>query len=156
MQSKFVSVLAMLGIASSGAAFAGDISREANAEYLAANAMKPGVMVTESGLQYRVIESGPGNGHTPSPDDMVRVFYTGKLVDGYVFERVKTGETKVLPAGQVIAGWKEALSMMKEGDHWELVIPSNLAYGKNRTEAVPSNQVLTFDMKLIEVIPPKR
>jgi FKBP-type peptidyl-prolyl cis-trans isomerase FklB len=154
MQSKFVIVLAALGIAFSGAALAGDISREANAEYLAANAKKPGVVVTKSGLQYRVIESG--DGETPTPSDSVRVIYTGKLVDGYVFERVKTGETKVLPAGQVIAGWKEALSMMKEGDHWELVIPSDLAYGKNRTEAVPSNQVLTFDMRLVEVIPPKR
>jgi FKBP-type peptidyl-prolyl cis-trans isomerase FklB len=156
MQIKFAALIAAMGIASSGLAMAGDISRQANAEYLEANAKKPGVIVTPSGLQYRIIESGPADGETPTPNDMVRVFYTGKLVDGYVFERVKNGETKTLPAGQVIAGWKEALSMMKEGDHWELVIPSQLAYGPNRTEAVPSNQVLTFDMKLIEVVPPKR
>ena len=154
MQTKFVCLFAALGIAASGPVMAGDISRQANAEYLEANAKKPGVVTTKTGLQYRVIESGSGD--TPTENDSVRVFYTGKLVDGYVFERVRTGETKVLPAGAVIPGWKEALAMMKEGDHWELVIPSELAYGRTRTEAVPSNQVLTFDMKLIEVIPPKR
>ena len=154
MQSKYVILVAALSIASSATAWAGDISRQANAEYLEANAKKPGVVTTKSGLQYRIIESG--SGETPTENDSVRVFYTGKLVDGYVFERVRDGETKILPAGGVIPGWKEALAMMKEGDHWELVIPSELAYGRTRTEAVPSNQVLTFDMKLIEVIPPKR
>jgi FKBP-type peptidyl-prolyl cis-trans isomerase len=154
MQSKFVILVAALSIASSATAWAGDISRQANAEYLEANAKKPGVVITKSGLQYRVIDSG--SGETPTENDSVRVFYTGKLVDGYVFERVRDGETKILPAGGVIPGWKEALAMMKEGDHWELVIPSELAYGRNRTDAVPSNQVLTFDLQLIEVIPPKR
>ena len=154
MQSKFGILFAALVVASSSAALAGDISRQANAEYLAANAKKPGVIITPSGLQYRIIESG--SGETPTENDSVRVFYTGMLVDGYVFERVRNGETKVLPAGGVIPGWKEALAMMKEGDHWELVIPSELAYGRNRTDAVPSNQVLTFDLKLIEVVPPRR
>ena len=154
MRLKILAAIAALGFAVTSQALAGDISPQANREYLAANAKKSGVIVLPSGLQYRVIKSGTGA--TPTSNDDVTVAYTGKTVDGLVFERTKPGETKNLPAGKVIAGWKEALSMMKEGDEWELVIPSTLAYGENRTEAVPSNQVLTFDMQLIAVVHPGR
>src|SRR5665213_2290160 len=108
-------------------AFAGDISPQANREYLAANAMKPGVVIRPSGLQYRVIKSGAGR--TPGPDDTVTVSYKGALVDGYVFDQTQPGQTHDLPAGKLIPGWKEALSLMKEGDEWELVIPPELGYG---------------------------
>jgi FKBP-type peptidyl-prolyl cis-trans isomerase FklB len=110
--------------------------------------------VRPSGLQYRIIKSG--SGQTPAADDVVTVAYKGALVDGYIFEQTKPGETKNLPAGKVIPGWAEALSLMKEGDEWELVIPSALAYGPTRTEAVPSNQALVFDMQLIAVIHGRR
>lgn len=154
MRVTIAGVVAALGLAFAGEALAGDISPQANREYLAANAKKPGVIVRPSGLQYRVIKSG--SGQTPTADDMVTVTYKGSLVDGYVFEDTKPGETKNLPAGKVIPGWVEALSLMKEGDEWELVIPSELAYGASRTDAIPSNQVLTFDMALIAVVHPRR
>ena len=154
MRLKISAAVAALGCVIAGQALAGDISPQANREYLAANAKKPGVIVLPSGLQYRVIKSG--SGATPSATDSVKVSYKGTMVDGLVFERTKPGETKILPAGGVIPGWKEALSMMKEGDEWELVIPSALAYGENRTENIPSNQVLTFDMELVEVVHPRR
>jgi FKBP-type peptidyl-prolyl cis-trans isomerase FklB len=143
-----------LGWVFAGQALAGDISPQANREYLAANVKKPGVVVLPSGLQYRVITSG--SGQTPTADDLVTVSYKGTLVDGLVFDQTKPGETKNLPAGKVIPGWKEALSLMKEGDHWELVIPSELAYGAARTDTVPSNQVLTFDMQLVAVVHGRR
>jgi FKBP-type peptidyl-prolyl cis-trans isomerase FklB len=130
-------------------AFAGDISPQANREYLAANAMKPGVTVRPDGLQYRVVKSG--NGRTPGPDDIVTVAYKGALVDGYVFDQTKPGETHDLPVPKLIPGWREALSLMKEGDEWELVIPSELGYGPNRAGNVPSNQTLVFDMQLVAV-----
>jgi len=130
-------------------AFAGDISPQANREYLAANAIKPGVMVRPDGLQYRVVKSG--NGRTPGPDDIVTVAYKGALVDGYVFDQTKPGETHDLPVPKLIPGWREALSLMKEGDEWELVIPSELGYGPNRAGNVPSNQTLVFDMQLVAV-----
>ena len=137
-----------------GQALAGDISRQANEEYLAAHAKNPAFVKLPSGLRYRIIKSG--SGQTPTADDTVTVAYKGTLVDGYVFEETKAGETKNLPAGKVIPGWKEALSLMKEGDEWELVIPSQLAYGEARTEAIPSNQVLTFDMQLIAIVRSRR
>jgi FKBP-type peptidyl-prolyl cis-trans isomerase FklB len=149
-----IAAAVVLGLSFAGPALAGDISPQANREFIAANALKPGVVVRPSGLQYRIIKSG--SGQTPAADDFVTVAYKGALVDGYVFEQTKPGETKDLPAGKVIPGWKEALSLMKEGDEWELVIPSELAYGATRTEAVPSNQVLVFDMQLIAVVHGRR
>jgi len=143
-----------LGLALAGQAIAGDISRQANEEYLAANAKNPAFVKLPSGLRYRIIKSGAGQ--TPTADDNVTVAYKGTLVDGYIFEETKPGETTNLPAGKVIPGWKEALSLMKEGDEWEIVIPSELAYGPERAGAIPSNQVLTFDMHLIAVVRSRR
>lgn len=130
-------------------ALAGDISPQANQEYLDANAKKPGVVVRPSGLQYRVIKSGSGK--TPGPNDTVTVAYKGSLVDGYVFDQTKPGLTHDLPVGKLIAGWQEALLLMKEGDEWELAVPTALGYGAQAAGNVPSNQTLIFDMQLIAV-----
>ena len=151
MRLAIAAAAAALGVALAGHAVAGDISPQANSEYLAANAAKPGVVVRPSGLQYRIIKSG--SGATPGPDDIVKVAYKGALVDGYVFDQTKPGETRNLPADKVIPGWIEALSLMKEGDEWELVIPSDLGYGAVRGGSIPPNQTLIFDMQLIAVMP---
>jgi FKBP-type peptidyl-prolyl cis-trans isomerase FklB len=104
-----------------------DLSAAANARFLADNAAKPGVRKTADGLQYRVIKAGAGK--TPqSPDDMVSVTYKGWMINGKVFDQTH-GAPATFPAGALIPGWVEALSMMKEGDEWELVIPSDLGYG---------------------------
>ena len=147
--SAAVAVL-VLGLA--GQALAGDISPQANRAYLAANAAKPGVVVLPSGLQYRIIKSGAGQ--TPGLEDVVTVSYKGALVDGTVFDQTKPGETRNLPANKVVAGWVEALSLMKEGDEWELVIPSDLGYGAARVGngAIPPNQVLVFNLQLVAVV----
>ena len=149
--AKFVAVS---GCVFAGAALAGDISPQANREYLAANAKKTGVIVLPSGLQYRVIKSG--SGETPGPDDVVTVSYKGQMVDGYVFDQTKPGETRNLPASKVIQGWQEALALMKAGDEWELVVPSALGYGENRSGPIAPNQTLIFDMQLIAVVHPRR
>ena len=149
MMQRITSAAATALLLLSFPAFAGDISPQANREYLTANAMKPGVMVRPDGLQYRIIKSG--NGRTPGPDDVVTVAYKGALVDGYVFDQTKPGETHDLPVARLIPGWQEALSLMKEGDEWELVVPSELGYGANRAGNVPSNQTLIFDMQLVAV-----
>ncbi|HMI95835.1 MAG TPA: FKBP-type peptidyl-prolyl cis-trans isomerase [Micropepsaceae bacterium] len=152
MRSRISAAIAVLSFCFAGQALAGDISPQANREYLAANAAKPGVVVLPSGLQYRVVKSGAGQ--TPRPEDVVTVSYKGALVDGTVFDQTKPGETRNLPAGKVVPGWVEALSLMKEGDEWELVIPSDLGYGATRAGngAIPPNQVLVFSLELIAVI----
>jgi FKBP-type peptidyl-prolyl cis-trans isomerase len=121
-------------------------------KFLAENGKKAGIETLPSGLQYRIVKSGAGQ--TPKPDDVVTVSYKGALVDGTVFDQTKPGETRNLPAGKVIPGWVEALSLMKEGDEWQLVIPSDLGYGATRAGngAIPPNQVLVFDMQLVAVV----
>jgi FKBP-type peptidyl-prolyl cis-trans isomerase len=131
-----------------------DLSQASNQKFLADNAAKPGVFKTADGLQYRVIK--PGSGKTPQrPNDMVTVRYKGWLINGKVFDQTKGNDTATFPAGGLIPGWVEALSMMKEGDEWELVIPSELGYGPDGAGdgAIPGNQTLVFDMTLVKVDP---
>ena len=129
------------------------LSPAANQAFLADNAKKPGVKVTADGLQYRVIHSGKGKGVT-SGDDMVTVTYKGWMINGTVFDQTQPGKTATFPAGRLIKGWVEALSLMKEGDEWELTIPSDIAYGsRGAGGAIPPNQALVFDMTLISVEP---
>ncbi len=152
MRVWFASIL--LSIALATPALAGDISPQANRELLAANAKKPGVVILPSGLQYRVIKTG--SGATPAPDDIVTVAYKGTRVDGYIFDQTKPGETHDLPVNKVIPGWIEVLSLMKEGDEWEVVVPPKLAYGEERSGNDLWGQALTFNIQLMAVKHPRR
>lgn len=120
-------------------------------EYLNENAAQEGVTVTESGLQYRVIESG--DGASPTMQDTVAANYRGTLIDGTEFDSSPEGEPVQFPVGRVIPGWIEALQLMKVGDKWELTIPSELAYGENGTPdgRIGPNQVLRFEIELVEI-----
>jgi FKBP-type peptidyl-prolyl cis-trans isomerase FklB len=130
-----------------------DLSPAANQKFLAANALKPGVKRLPDGLQYRIIHSGHGKGVTRN-DDMVTVTYKGQLIDGKVFDQTQPGKTATFAAGGLIPGWVEALSMMHEGDEWQLVIPSSLGYGaQGAGDVIPPDQTLIFDMTLISVQP---
>ena len=136
--------------AGSGMAPAADLSPESNQKYLADNGKMPGVTTRPSGLQYRVIKAGAGK--TPTANDQVTVTYKGSLITGQVFDQTDAGQTATFPAGQLIPGWVEALQLMKEGDEWELVIPSALAYGETGAGGViPPNQTLVFQMALMKV-----
>jgi FKBP-type peptidyl-prolyl cis-trans isomerase FklB len=92
------------------------------------NGKKDGVVTTDSGLQYEIIEAG--DGATPTPNDKVVAHYKGTLIDGTVFDSsYDRGEPATFPVGGVIQGWQEALQMMKEGAKWRIVVPGNLGYG---------------------------
>lgn len=120
-------------------------------DFLAANKEKPGVIETESGLQYRVIKEG--NGKTPLATDKVKVDYTGKLIDGTVFDSSKErGTPAEFNVNQVIPGWTEALQLMKEGSIYELYIPSDLAYGQRAAgDKIKPYSTLIFEVELLEV-----
>jgi FKBP-type peptidyl-prolyl cis-trans isomerase FklB len=119
----------------------------AGTAYLADNAKREGVKTTASGLQYKV--NAPGTGRTPTVNDTVTVHYRGTLVDGTEFDSsYKRGEPATFPVGGVIAGWTEALQLMKEGAKYQLVIPPALAYGDRGPLA---GQVLIFDVELLGV-----
>lgn len=127
------------------------LSEESNKQFLADNAAKDGVVKRPSGLQYRVIQSGKGQA-VKSGEDLVTVAYKGWLINGKVFDQTPPGRYAQFPAGRLIPGWVEALSLMKEGDEWQIVIPSDLAYGAMGAGAdIPPNQTLVFDLKLMKV-----
>lgn len=127
-----------------------EVNAKAGKEILEQNAKAPGVQVTESGLQYLVVKEGTGA--KPGPNDMVTVHYTGRLIDGTVFDSSEErGEPATFAVGQVIAGWVEGLQMMQEGAAWRLFIPSELAYGSHGTGPIQPNSALIFDVQLIKV-----
>jgi len=121
-------------------------------KYLEENRQREGVNSTESGLQFRVITQGEGP--IPSRKDHVRVHYTGKLIDGTVFDSsVARGEPAEFPVSGVIAGWIEALTLMPVGSKWELAIPYNLAYGERGAGAsIPPFSTLIFEVELLEIL----
>jgi FKBP-type peptidyl-prolyl cis-trans isomerase FklB len=125
---------------------------EEGRNYLAANKENEAVTETQSGLQYKVITSG--SGATPTAEQTVEVHYEGTLIDGTVFDSsYQRGQTTSFPVNGVIAGWTEALQLMKEGDVWELTIPSELAYGaRGAGGMIGPNCVLNFKVELIKVV----
>ncbi len=132
------------------------LSPEANAAYLAANSHKPGVVVRPSGLQYSILKNGFGK--RPLATDQVTVTYTGTLINGKVFDATEEMTPATFIVNKLIPGWTEALSLMREGDKWHLVIPANLGYGARGAGdgVIPPNQTLVFDMQLITVSPPPK
>lgn len=124
---------------------------KAGAEFLAANAKKEGVKTTESGLQYKSLKAGSGK--SPKRTDTVKVHYTGTLIDGTVFDSsVERGEPISFGVGEVIPGWTEALQLMKEGDKWQVFIPSKLGYGERGAGAdIGPNATLIFEVELLAI-----
>ncbi|MFD2176476.1 FKBP-type peptidyl-prolyl cis-trans isomerase [Veronia pacifica] len=120
--------------------------------FLAENAKRDEVTVTESGLQYEVLVTGEGE--IPTSDKQVRVHYHGMLTDGTVFDSsVERGQPAEFPVTGVIAGWVEALQMMPAGSKWKLYIPQDLAYGERGAgAAIPPYAALVFEVELLEIL----
>ncbi|MCG7932735.1 MAG: FKBP-type peptidyl-prolyl cis-trans isomerase [Candidatus Thiodiazotropha lotti] len=125
---------------------------EKSNRFHAENRAKPDVITTDSGLQYRMIEKGYGTNH-PDNNDKVLVHYTGKLLNGQVFDSsFDRGKPASFHVNGVIKGWTEALQLMKKGDRWQLFIPPALAYGeKGAPPRIPPNSTLVFDLQLIAI-----
>jgi FKBP-type peptidyl-prolyl cis-trans isomerase FklB len=123
----------------------------AGEEFLAENAKKEGVVVTDSGLQYEVIAEGEGE--KPTAESVVSVHYHGSLIDGTVFDSsVERGQPAEFPVGGVIAGWTEALQLMSVGAKYKLTVPANLAYGERGAgAAIPPHAVLVFEVELLAI-----
>lgn len=159
----FVVALCALALAACGggkdkaqAQAAADANLTAGKAFLATNAKAPGVKVTASGLQYKILKSGPADGLQPKATDEVKVHYEGKLLNGEVFDSsLARGVPAAFPLDGLIPGWVEALQLMRPGDSWELYVPSELAYGDEDKGGglIPANSVLVFRIDLIAVLP---
>ena len=127
----------------------------AQAQFLAENAKKPGVVVLP-GLQYRVLKSGPSDGPHPVRRRRDHVRYEGRFIDGKVFNTSPdqgAGST-VFPLQKLIPGWIAGLQMMRPGDVWMLYVPAYLAYGAAGKEYIPPNSTLVFKIELLSVSAP--
>jgi len=129
---------------------AAETNKAAGEAFLASNKTAEGVITTESGLQYKVITEGTGA--TPGDSDIVKVHYTGTLLDGTKFDSsIDRGQPLEFPINAVIPGWTEMLKLMKVGGKVTAWIPSDLAYGPHgRGPQIPGNSLLVFEMELID------
>jgi FKBP-type peptidyl-prolyl cis-trans isomerase len=127
----------------------------AGTAFLEKNKKSRGIKVTDSGLQYKVLTSGPKDGKHPFPGQFVCVNYQGTSLDGKEFDSsYKAGVPAVFPSNRLIKGWVEALSVMRPGDEWMLYIAPDLAYGRNGTMGGPigPNETLVFKINLIKLM----
>ncbi len=123
--------------------------------FLEENKTKDGIIVTESGLQYEIIQEGTGK--TPVATDKVKCHYHGTLIDGTVFDSsVEKGTPAEFALNRVITGWTEGVQLMKEGAKYKFYIPSELAYGARGSRNIQGNSVLIFEIELIEVMEPQK
>lgn len=126
-------------------------NKEEGEAFLKENGKKKEVKTTKSGLQYQVLQKG--NGKRPTANSTVKVHYTGKLLNGKVFDSsVERGEPMEFPVGAVIPGWTEGLQLMDEGSKYMLYIPYNLAYGENPVGDIPPGSTLIFEVELIQIV----
>ncbi len=125
--------------------------KETGAAFLKENAAKPGVTTLPEGIQYEVLKEGTGN--QPAIADTVLAHYKGSLLDGKEFDNsFKRGQPFKAPLRSLIQGWQIAIPLMKEGSHWRLWIPSDLAYGdRGAGGAIPGGATLIFEVELISI-----
>ncbi len=120
-------------------------------KFLSENKKREGVQETTSGLQYEVVTLGTGP--KPGPSDLVKVHYTGKLLDDTTFDSsVDRGEPATFGVNQVIQGWQEAIQLMPVGSKFKFYIPYELAYGEQGQGPIPPYSTLKFEVELIEIV----
>ena len=122
--------------------------------FMTSNARVEGVRSLPSGVQYKIIRSGPPGGVQPDRNDLVRVDYEGTLTDGTVFDSsFRKGQPAVFTVSDVVPGWTAALQEMRVGDEWLVYVPPEQGYGEQGRPGIPPNAVMVFRIKLLEVAP---
>lgn len=133
----------------------GEKNQKEGEAFLAENKKKEGMITLPSGLQYKVIKAGSGK--KPKATDTVSVHYQGTLINGTEFDSsYRRGQPVSFPVNGVIPGWTEALQLMEVGAKWQVVVPSNLAYGdRGAGPQIGPNATLIFEVELISIQEPK-
>lgn len=128
-----------------------NVYKEANEAFLRQKSFEEGIHVLDNGVMYRVLEEGRGT-LRPKPSSIVYVNYTGRLIDGTVFD---TTEGQPLPAlflvRDLIMGWQIVLTRMHEGDKWEVFIPAKWGYGAMKMDDIPAHSTLVFEIELVKI-----
>lgn len=119
-----------------------------NQEFLQEYMQRPGVKTMFNGVMYRVINKG--NGPKPTPKSFVTVYYTGKLINGKVFDQTQKGRPATFRLNELITGWTTALREMPVGSRWEIVIPNHLGYGSRSAGVIKAFSTLIFDITLLD------
>lgn len=127
-------------------------AQEMEANFLAENAEREGVISRPSGLQYEILTEG--NGPIPKASNKVEAHYEGRLLSGKVFDSsYRRGQPATFPVNGLIRGWQEALQIMPVGSKWRLYIPANLGYGaRGAGNDIPGNATLVFDLELLNIV----
>jgi FKBP-type peptidyl-prolyl cis-trans isomerase FklB len=152
----FAASLALAGAAHAQGLAQTDAPPAANAgadaaAFLAANAKLPGVVTLPSGLQYKVVQSGPA-GPSPKAGDVIKVQYEGSFPSGKVFDATPAGKSAVMPLEGLVGAWMEAIPLMHVGDQWVLYVPPALGYGPGGAGPIPPNSALVFKVKLVGML----
>lgn len=121
--------------------------------FMEKNATAPGVVRLPSGLQYKVVTSGPKDGPSPKVGDIIKVHYEGKLLDGTVFDSsFERGKAAIMPLDGLVQAWMEVVPKMKVGDEWVLYVPPELGYGDQDNGPIPGGSVMVFRLKLLGML----
>lgn len=145
--------IALAALLASAAAAHADSDTQNPVAFMAQNALADGVRSLPSGVQYKVLKSGPADGGHPKPDDVVTVNYEGALLNGQIFDSsYKTGKPVTFALRDLIPGWVDAVQHMRPGDEWLLYVPPSQGYGNEQKGSIPPNSVLVFRLELVSFI----
>ncbi|MGA0603421.1 FKBP-type peptidyl-prolyl cis-trans isomerase [Caulobacter sp. KR2-114] len=151
--TRRLAIASALALAACGKAKPAAVPPAAAKAFLDNNAKQPGVVRTPSGLEYKILRSGPATGLHPKPADEVKVNYEGKLTTGEVFDSsYQRGAPATMVVAGLVKGWVEALQLMRPGDEWMLWVPPELGYGDEGAGPIPPGSVLVFKLELIDVL----
>jgi peptidylprolyl isomerase/FKBP-type peptidyl-prolyl cis-trans isomerase FklB len=152
VKRRFAVAAAILGIWAGGCHAQSQPDTQNATAFMAQNALADGVHSLPSGVQYKILKSGPANGPHPTPEDNVKVDYEGSLLNGKVFDSsYQTGKPVTFQLKGLIRGWVDALQQMRPGDQWILYVPPSMGYGDQGSGPIPPNSVLVFKLELLAV-----
>jgi FKBP-type peptidyl-prolyl cis-trans isomerase len=147
-----IAPMALAVLLMSAAAARADDAPQSPIAFMAQNALADGVRTLPSGVQYKILKSGPATGQHPTPEDRVTVNYEGALLDGQIFDSsYKNGKPVTFQLKGLIPGWVDAVQMMRPGDEWILYVPPSMGYGAEQKGPIPANSVLVFRLELISI-----
>lgn len=124
---------------------------QAGRAWLAQKATESGVLPLPKGIYYRVLASGPEGGARPTPRSIITAHYTGRTIDGKVFDTSAGGVPPAFRLSDLIEGWTIALRQMRPGDKWEIYLPAEVAYGRFAQPGIPAGSTLIFEIELVSI-----